>query len=216
MHNEVTARVQEAVALMEKAGAKIVPVEIPIARASLAVYYLIVTSEVSSNLSRYDGIRYGGHPLTEPANAFAQATASVRTTDFGEEVQRRILLGAFTLSKGYADRYYHKARNVQIKIIKEFKNAFHKLDVLFGPTAPTPAFKLGEKFDDPLIMYLSDIFTVPANIANLPAISLPIGFASKLPVGGQFMAPSFREDLVFQAAAGLEQECAFSNLAVRK
>jgi aspartyl-tRNA(Asn)/glutamyl-tRNA(Gln) amidotransferase subunit A len=216
MHDEVTARVKEAVDLMEKSGAKIIPVDLPIARASLAVYYLIVTSEVSSNLARYDGIRYGGHPLTEPAKTFAQATAAVRTADFGEEVQRRILLGTFTLSKGYADRYYHKARNVQQIIAKEFIKTFHKVDVLFGPTAPTPAFKLGEKFDDPLTMYLSDIFTVPANIANLPAISLPIGFANRLPVGGQFMAPSFREDLVFQAAMGLEQECAFADLAARK
>ena len=212
MDEDVVARVKEALALMEKAGAKVVPVTIPSARLSLALYYVIVTSEVSSNLARYDGIRYGA--VQSPFGpTFEKYTTANRSHGLGQEAQRRSILGTYTLSKGYADRYYNRAHELMDVVAQDFAAAFRDVDVLFGPTAPTTAFKLGEKFNDPLTMYLSDIFTVPANIANLPAISIPIGFAHKLPVGGQFIGPRFREDLIFQAAAGYEAESGFANLS---
>lgn len=211
MDEEVAARVREALALMEKAGAKIVPLTIPSAKLSLALYYVIVTSEVSSNLARYDGIRYGV-PQSPAGPTFEKYTTANRSHGLGQEAQRRSILGTYTLSKGYADRYYRRAHELMDVVAHDFAAAFRDVDVLFGPTAPTVAFKLGEKFNDPLTMYLSDIFTVPANIANLPAISLPIGFAHKLPVGGQFIGPRFGEGRIFQAAAAYEAESGFSNL----
>lgn len=212
MDEEVISRIAEATAAMEKAGATIKKISLPLSRASLAVYYLIVSSEVSSNLARYDGVRYGGTGQARKGNYWETSMAE-RTQGFGDEAQRRILLGTYTLSAGYADRYYKRALELQRAIAAEFVQAFKSVDVLFGPTSPSVAFKLGEKFNDPLTMYLSDIFTVPANIANVPALSQPIGFAQKVPVGGQFVGPSFREDLVFQAAAALERELPFANLA---
>ncbi|MDP2790082.1 MAG: Asp-tRNA(Asn)/Glu-tRNA(Gln) amidotransferase subunit GatA [bacterium] len=211
MDEEVKARVQEALALMEKAGAKIVPLKIPSAKLSLALYYVIVTSEVSSNLARYDGLRYGV-AQSPVGSTFQKFTTANRSHGLGQEAQRRSILGTYTLSKGYADRYYNRAHELMDVVAQDFAAAFRDVDVLFGPTAPTVAFKLGEKFNDPLTMYLSDIFTVPANIANLPAISMPIGFAHQLPVGGQFMGPQFGEGQIFQAAAGYEAESGFTNL----
>jgi len=211
MDDEVVARVKEALALMEKAGAKLVPLTIPSAKLSLALYYVIVTSEVSSNLARYDGIRYG--VAQSPAGpTFEKFTTANRSHGLGQEAQRRSILGTYTLSKGYADRYYNRAHELMDVVAQDFAAAFRDVDVLFGPTSPTVAFKLGEKFNDPLTMYLSDIFTVPANIANLPAISIPIGFAHKLPVGGQFIGPRFGEASIFQAAAGYETESGYANL----
>jgi len=216
MDEGVVEKIQEAKKLMQENSAEVIEIEVPRAKLSLAIYYIIVTSEVSSNLARYDGIRYGmGKTFNESEN-FLDYTTRIRAEGLGEEAQRRVLLGAYTLSKGYADRYYHKALALQKSIAKDFEAAFKKVDVVFGPTAPTVAFKLGEKFGDPLTMYLSDIFTVPANIANLPAISLPIGFAHKMPVGGQFVGPSFREDLIFQAAAAYENISGISNLVSAK
>ncbi len=211
MDEEVVARVKESLAIMEKAGAKIVPIAIPAAKLSLALYYVIVTSEVSSNLARYDGIRYG--VAQSPVGpTFEKYTTANRSQGLGQEAQRRSILGTYTLSKGYADRYYNRAHELMDLVAQDFAAAFRDVDVLFGPTAPTVAFKLGEKFNDPLTMYLSDIFTVPANIANLPAISIPIGFAHKLPVGGQFIGPRFGEGKIFQAAAGYEAESGITNL----
>ncbi|MFA6042098.1 MAG: Asp-tRNA(Asn)/Glu-tRNA(Gln) amidotransferase subunit GatA [Patescibacteria group bacterium] len=212
MDEEVVARITEATDCMQKAGATIKKISLPLSRASLAVYYLIVSSEVSSNLGRYDGVRYGGTGQARTGN-YWQTSMVERSQGFGDEAQRRILLGTYTLSAGYADRYYKRALELQRGIAAEFVQAFKDVDVLFGPTSPSVAFRLGEKFDDPLTMYLSDIFTVPANIANVPALSQPIGFAKKMPVGGQFIGPSFREDLVFQAAAALERELTYANLA---
>ncbi|MFA6588032.1 MAG: Asp-tRNA(Asn)/Glu-tRNA(Gln) amidotransferase subunit GatA [Patescibacteria group bacterium] len=216
MDEEVTKKTQEAIKLMKENSAEIVEIEVPRAKLSLAVYYIIVTSEVSSNLARYDGIRYGLGKEFKEAENFFDYTKRVRAQGLGLEAQRRILLGTYTLSKGYADKYYHKAILLQKAIAKDFAQAFKKVDVIFGPTSPTVAFKLGEKFEDPLTMYLSDIFTDPANIANLPAISLPIGFAHQLPVGGQFMGPRFRDDLVFQAAAAYENLSGIANLSAPK
>ncbi len=215
MDEEVTARVQEALHCMEQAGAKLVPVRVPAAHLSLALYYVIVTSEVSSNLARYDGIRYGlsVEPTGKAGESFEQYTTRVRSAGLGPEAQRRSILGTYTLSKGYADRYYHRAYALMSTVAKDFDAAFANVDVLFGPTSPSVAFPLGEKYNDPLTMYLSDIFTVPANIANLPAISMPIGFAHKMPVGGQFIAPRFGEAKLFRAAAGYEAESGFVQLS---
>ncbi len=215
MDDEVQARVQEALRLIERAGAVLVPVRIPLARLSLALYYVIVTSEVSSNLSRYDGIRYGQVPGARAASGetFEQYTTRVRSAGLGAEAQRRSILGTYTLSKGYADKYYHRAHALMRAVAEDFDAAFANIDVLFGPTSPSVAFPLGEKFNDPLTMYLSDIFTVPANIANLPAISVPIGFAHQLPVGGQFIGPRFGESTLFRAAAGYEAESGFVQLS---
>ncbi|RJO59529.1 Asp-tRNA(Asn)/Glu-tRNA(Gln) amidotransferase subunit GatA [Candidatus Parcubacteria bacterium] len=212
MDESVAKNIKEAIRLMKNSGVEVVELSIPRARLSLAVYYLIVTSEVSSNLARYDGIRYGLTEKFKASENFLDFTTRVRAKGFGAETQRRILLGTFTLSKGYADRYYRQALQLKSVITQDFAKAFKNVDVIFGPTAPTVAFKLGEKFEDPLTMYLSDIFTDPANIANLPAVSLPIGFAHQLPVGGQFMGPSFREDLVFQAAAAFEKISGITDL----
>jgi aspartyl-tRNA(Asn)/glutamyl-tRNA(Gln) amidotransferase subunit A len=212
MDEGVTLRVKEALTLMEKAGAKIVPLKIPSARLSLALYYVIVTSEVSSNLARYDGIRYGA-AQSPVGPTFEKFTTTNRSHGLGAEAQRRSILGTYTLSKGYADRYYNRAHELMDVVAQDFTAAFREVDVIFGPTSPTVAFPLGEKFNDPLTMYLSDIFTVPANIANLPAISIPIGFAHKLPVGGQFIGPRFGEGQVFRAAAAYEAESGFANLS---
>ncbi|MEK7519043.1 MAG: Asp-tRNA(Asn)/Glu-tRNA(Gln) amidotransferase subunit GatA [Patescibacteria group bacterium] len=211
MDEEVIARVKEALAFMEKAGAKIVPLTIPSAKLSLALYYVIVTSEVSSNLARYDGLRYG--VAQSPVGpTFEKFTTANRSHGLGQEAQRRSILGTYTLSKGYAEKYYNRSHELMDVVAQDFAAAFRNVDVIFGPTTPTVAFKLGEKFNDPLTMYLSDIFTVPANIANLPAISIPIGFAHKLPVGGQFIGPRFGEGAIFQAAAGYEAESGYMNL----
>lgn len=209
----VAQRVAEAVQTMKQAGAVIVPVQVDHIEDCLAMYAIIVTSEASSNLARYDGIRFGAALPVQPKEHFAAYTQRVRGMTLGAEPQRRIMLGAYALSKGYADQYYHRARALQGTLTAAFEKVFANVDVLFGPTSPSVAFPLGAKFSDPLTMYLSDIFTVPANIANLPALSLPIGFSQQLPVGGQFMAPRFREDLLFQAAAALEAEGGMPNVA---
>ena len=216
MDELVLKKIQETIKLMQEGGVEIVDIDIPRSKLSLAAYYLIVTSEVSSNLARYDGIRYGNQQASKPDENFFEFTRRIRGQNLGIEAQRRILLGTYTLSKGYADKYYKKAMLLKKAIAKDFDQAFEKVDVLFCPTSPSVAFKLGEKFEDPLTMYLSDIFTAPANIANLPAISLPIGFAHQLPIGGQFIGPRFREDLVFQAAAALEDLTGITNLTSPK
>lgn len=209
----VAERIADAIRVMEKGGAEIIPVEIPHAALCLAIYAILVTSESSSNLARYDGLRYGASMAPAAGESFAAFTTRVRGMALGAEPQRRTLLGTYALSKGYADQYYHRARQLQAAVAWEFDNAFKTVDVLFGPTSPSVAFPIGEKFNDPLTMYLSDIFTVPANIANVPALSIPIGFSQHLPVGGQFIGPRFREDVVFRAGAAFEAESGISNLA---
>ncbi|MEK7570017.1 MAG: Asp-tRNA(Asn)/Glu-tRNA(Gln) amidotransferase subunit GatA [Patescibacteria group bacterium] len=209
----VAERVADAVRIMEHAGATIVPVQVTHIEDCLAMYAVMVTSEASSNLARYDGLRFGTALVPEPKEDFAAYTQRVRGATFGAEPQRRILLGTYALSKGYAGQFYHRAQTLQAVIAQEFDKVFASVDVLFGPTSPSVAFPLGAKFNDPLTMYLSDIFTVPANIANLPAMSMPIGFSQHLPVGGQFIAARYREDSLFQVAAAFEGESGIRNLA---
>jgi aspartyl-tRNA(Asn)/glutamyl-tRNA(Gln) amidotransferase subunit A len=163
---------------------------------------VIAPSEASANLSRYDSVRFG-HRCDNPEDLLDMYTRS-RDEGFGAEVKRRILTGAFTLSSGYYDAYYLKAQKVRTLIQQDFTKAFEQVDVIATPTSPVPAFKLGEKTDDPLTMYLSDVFTIAVNLAGLPGLSQPCGFAEKLPVGLQWIAPAWQEDRLLSAAAAYE------------
>ena len=195
--------VAKAIAKLKELGAEIVEVSLPLTKYALAVYQLTVTSEVSSNLARYDGIRYG-HSSRDGDN-LEKVYADSRAQGFGDEVKRRIMLGTYALSAGYYDQYYVQAQKVRVMIQKEFTEVFKKVDVLVSPTSPTVAFKLGEKFADPLTMYLSDIYTVPANIGGICAMSVPCGFSDGLPVGLQIMSKPFDEDTMLQVAYQYEQ-----------
>jgi aspartyl-tRNA(Asn)/glutamyl-tRNA(Gln) amidotransferase subunit A len=197
--------VQEAIASLSRQGAQIVEVSLPHSQYALAVYYIVMPSEVSANLSRYDGIRYG-HSARGADNLLEVYTKS-RAEGFGPEPTRRIMLGAYALSAGYFDAYYLKAQRVRALIRRDFDHAFEKCDVIAGPTSPTVAFKLGEKSDDPLSMYLSDIYTVPVNLAGVPAISVPagVGAQSGLPVGLQLIGPMWGEERILNAAWHVEK-----------
>jgi aspartyl-tRNA(Asn)/glutamyl-tRNA(Gln) amidotransferase subunit A len=198
----VASAFEEALAGLSEAGAEVVDVELPHAEHAIATYYLIATAEASSNLARFDGVRYGlrkGAP-----EGLAGMYGATRDAGFGAEVKRRILLGTFALSAGYRDAYYLKAQRVRALIRRDYERAFEHCDVVATPTAPTPAFLLGEKTAEPLEMYLADVFTVPANLAGLPALSLPCGLAEGLPVGLQLVAPAFDEEGLVAAAAGFE------------
>lgn len=185
---KVKTVVEKAIKKLENLGAKIISVSLPHTKYALAVYYIIQPSEVSSNLARYDGIRFGS-----PRDKFA------------DEAKRRIMLGTFTLSAGYYEAYYLKAMQVRTLIKNDFEKAFAKVDVIVAPVSPTPPFRLGEKIDDPLKMYLSDIFTVTANLAGIPGLAIPAGFVDELPIGIQILGPQFSEDLLFQVGYAYEQ-----------
>jgi len=179
--------IEDAVEKLKKAGAEIQEISLPSIPLALAVYYIICPAEVSSNLARYDGQRFG---YSSPdARNLAESYELSREQGFGAEAKRRIMIGTHVLSSGYYDAYYKKAQTVRTKIINEFQKAFEQVDFLLGPVAPTPAFRIGEKTSDPLQMYLADIMTVAANISGNPAISVPAGKASDLPVGLQIIAP---------------------------
>lgn len=196
MDREVEKIIRATAAKLEKSGAKIVEVSLPHAKYALAVYYLIMPAEVSSNLARYDGVRYGYQ--TKKAKTLLEKYLKTRAEGFGDEAKRRIMLGTYALSAGYYDAYYLQAQKMRTLIREDFEKVFEDVDCLLTPTAPTTAFKIGEKIDDPLTMYLSDVFTVSANVAGLPAISVPAGTAKKLPVGAQLMAPWFSEEKLFE------------------
>jgi len=199
----VGERVRDAIGVLEGLGAETVPVSIPGMRHALAAYYVICTSEASSNLARFDGVRYG--PAVDTRKSWHEAYQDLRQEMFGTEVRRRIMLGTFALSAGYAGRYYAKAQIARRNIREDFERAFRDADVIAGPTMPTVAFRLGEK-SDPLSMYLSDILTVPANLAGIPAISVPCGKVDGLPVGLQLMGRQFEDERVVDAAYAYEQE----------
>ncbi|MBI2592137.1 Asp-tRNA(Asn)/Glu-tRNA(Gln) amidotransferase subunit GatA [Candidatus Saccharibacteria bacterium] len=184
------------------AGAEVSEVSLPSLPLALAVYYVICPAEVSSNLARYDGQRYGH--FTNEAKDLEESYELAREQGFGSEAKRRIMIGAHVLSSGYYDAYYKKAQTVRTKIIQEFEQAFSKYDFLIGPTAPTTAFKIGEKTKDPLSMYLSDIMTVAANIAGIPAISIPVGVSGNLPVGLQILAPQKADRQLLEIARAFE------------
>ena len=203
----VEARFNEAVKKLEEMGAEVVEVSCPHFEYSLGAYYIIMPSEVSSNLARYDGMRYGLRvmPPTGVPQTAANMMAYTRETGFGDEVKRRIILGTYALSAGYYDAWYGSAQKVRTLIIQDFHNAFEKADVLVSPTSPSTAFKFGEKMNDPLAMYMNDIATIPANLAGVPAMSIPAGLSDDgLPVGFQFIAPQQRDEVMYKPAAALE------------
>ena len=203
----VEARFNEAVKELEEMGAEVVKVSCPHFKYALGAYYIIMPSEVSSNLARYDGMRYGLRvmPPADVAQTAANMMAYTREAGFGDEVKRRIILGTYALSAGYYDAWYGSAQKVRTLIIDDFKKAFEQADVLISPTSPSTAFKFGEKMDDPLAMYMNDIATIPANLAGVPAMSIPSGLSDDgLPTGIQFIAPQQRDEVMYKPAAALE------------
>ncbi|MGA8978441.1 MAG: Asp-tRNA(Asn)/Glu-tRNA(Gln) amidotransferase subunit GatA [Pedococcus sp.] len=205
----VRARFDESVALLQEAGAEVVEVSCPSFDYALAAYYLILPSEASSNLAKFDGMRYGARVLPAGVDdpSAEQVMAATRDAGFGDEVKRRIILGTYALSSGYYDAYYGQAQKVRRLIANDFAAAFAKVDVLVSPTAPTTAFKLGAKLDDPMSMYLQDVATIPANLAGVPGMSLPSGLADEdgLPTGIQILAPATQDDRLYGVGAALEK-----------
>ncbi len=205
---EVKAKVQAGIALLEKLGCKRVPLKMPHTDYAIATYYIVATAEASSNLARYDGVRYG---LRVQGNTLMDMYRKTRERGFGPEVKRRIMLGTYALSSGYYDAYYLRAQKVRSLIARDFANAFEKVDAILTPTAPTPAFKLGEKTADPLEMYLADIYTVTGSLAGVPGISVPCGTtATGLPIGMQIFASHFGESRILQLARAFEKAGGFS------
>jgi aspartyl-tRNA(Asn)/glutamyl-tRNA(Gln) amidotransferase subunit A len=210
LDQEVGKAVRDVVDVYRELGAEIVDVELPNAGYAIAVYYIIATAEASSNLARFDGVRYGFR--AEDAPELRQMYRKTRAEGFGAEVKRRIMLGTYVLSAGYYDAYYRKAQQVRTLIKNDFLNAFKNCDALITPTAPTPAFALGEKVDDPLAMYLNDIYTVTANLAGVPGLSVPCGLSSaRLPIGYQLLGPYWSEPTLLKLAHSYLQARPFTD-----
>ena len=209
----VRAATDGAVQELTKLGLSTVPVELPHIKTSIATYYIIATAEASSNLARYDGVRYGFRAAAGGSEgALMNMYVRTRTEGFGAEAKRRILLGTYVLSHGYYDAYYLKGMKVRTLIKRDFDEAFKRCDLIAMPTAPTPAFKLAEKLDDPLQMYLSDIYTISANLAGIPAVSIPCGRSTEgLPIGLQLLAPPFQEERLLRLARAFEQATRWSH-----
>ncbi len=206
LQNSVLDTIQAAAKKLEEAGAELVEVSMPTLPVALAVYYILVPAEVSSNLARYDGQRYG---YSDPdATTLLESYENSRGTGFGKEAKRRIMIGTYVLSSGYYDAYYRKAQTVRTKLINEFEDAYEKVDFLLGPAAPSTAFKIGENINDPLMMYMSDIMTVAANLVGIPAVSLPVGEIDGLPVGLQLMAPPRADRALLNLAKQTEEAVA--------
>jgi len=206
--NAVEKQVWKGIHKLEELDATIEETSLPTLEHALAAYYIVAMSEASSNLARYDGLRYG-YRTDKDDGDWATVYSKNRRIGFGTEVRRRIILGTYALSAGYYSKYYLKALKVRTLIRNNFEEAFKKFDVLIGPTMPFPPFKIGEKIEDPLALYMSDVDTVAANLAGLPAISVPCGFADGLPVGMQIMAPPLREELTLQVAYTFEQNTSY-------
>jgi aspartyl-tRNA(Asn)/glutamyl-tRNA(Gln) amidotransferase subunit A len=204
---DVKAVIEENLRQAVDLGAAIVDVDLPHAEYALAAYYLIAPAEASANLARFDGVRYG-HRSADADNLYDMYLKS-RAEGFGAEVQRRIMIGAYALSSGYYDAYYGQAQKVRTLIAQDFAKVFEHCDLVVGPTSPTVAFGLGERINDPLAMYASDILTIPVNLAALPGISIPSGIADGLPVGLQLIGPAFSEQLILDTSWTLEQAFAF-------
>jgi aspartyl-tRNA(Asn)/glutamyl-tRNA(Gln) amidotransferase subunit A len=201
---EVAAAVQKAIGVVEKLGGRCIPVSLPHTEYCLAVYYIVAPAEASSNLARYDGVKYGFR--SEKGRDLLEMYKKTRSEGFGSEVKRRIMIGTYALSSGYYDAYYKKASQVRALIKRDFDDAFRQCDVILTPTSPTPAFKIGEKTDDPMQMYLSDIFTISTNLAGIPGVSVPCGYtATGLPIGLQFLAGHFAEGKLIQIASAYEK-----------
>jgi len=211
LDSEVREAIEKAIKAYNDLGAEIVDIDLPHANYAIAVYYIIATAEASSNLARYDGVRYGFR--AEEAPALRDMYRKTRDEGFGPEVKRRIMLGTYVLSAGYYDAYYLKAQKVRTLLQQDFANAFQKCDAILTPTAPTPAFRFGEKVDDPLAMYLNDIYTVTANLAGVPGISIPCELSSEgLPIGLQLLGPHWSEANLLRLAHGYETAHPFEHL----
>jgi aspartyl-tRNA(Asn)/glutamyl-tRNA(Gln) amidotransferase subunit A len=207
VNKEVEKAVWDAVGVLETLGAKWQEVSLPHTRYALAAYYVIAMSEASSNLARFDGLRYGSRHGED--KDWHTTFSEIRAKGFGPEVKRRIMLGTYALSAGYYGRYYLKALKVRTLIKEDFMRAFKEVDLLASPTMPIPAFKIGERINDPLSLYMADVFTVPINLAGVPAISVPCGFAGRLPIGLQLIGPHFGEATVLRTAQAFEAATPF-------
>jgi aspartyl-tRNA(Asn)/glutamyl-tRNA(Gln) amidotransferase subunit A len=206
----IVAALERAASALERAGAVRVPFDFLPGRYAIATYYLIATAEASSNLARFDGVRYGARESADELGALYRRT---RGEGFGPEVRRRILLGTYALSAGYHDAYYDKAQRARTRIVQEYRDAFVRCDLMLLPTTPTLPFRLGEKTDDPLAMYLSDVFTIGANLAGIPGLSIPMGLADGLPVGVQLLGPMDGEPAMLRAARAIEMDGDTARLA---
>ena len=210
MSAEIEALWQQGIAWLREAGAEPVEISLPHTRYALPAYYIIAPAEASSNLARYDGVRFG---LRVEGGSLDEMYASTRAAGFGAEVKRRILIGTYVLSAGYYDAYYLKAQRVRALVAQDFAQAFERVDCLLAPTAPSAAFAIGEHSADPIAMYLNDLFTVPADLAGLPAISVPAGLSGDgLPLGLQIIGRPFDEETVLRAAEAMERAAQFSDL----
>jgi aspartyl-tRNA(Asn)/glutamyl-tRNA(Gln) amidotransferase subunit A len=208
MDPDVERSVREAISLLKRLGAEVKVISLPHTPYAVAVYYIICTAEASSNLARYDGVKYGfrstGH------EDLMEMYTRTRAEGFGKEVKRRIILGTYVLSAGYYEAYYRKASQVRTLMRNDFEEAFKEVDVIVTPTAPTPAFRIGEKVENPLQMYLSDILTIPVNLAGIPAISIPCGLSREgLPIGLQIIGKHFDEGKILRVAFTFEQNTDF-------
>ncbi|MCR4944696.1 MAG: Asp-tRNA(Asn)/Glu-tRNA(Gln) amidotransferase subunit GatA [Clostridium sp.] len=212
LDEEVKATLLDSIEKLKNLGAEVEEFSLPITEAGLSAYYIISSAEASSNLARFDGIRYGYR--TKEFADVNELMIKSRTEAFGPEVKRRIMLGTYALSSGYYDAYYKRAQKLQKKLKEEFKKSFEKYDIILSPTSPTPAFKCGERCSDPLQMYLADIYTININLAGVPALSLPYSFSKEgLPISVQIIGPHFGEEKIFKLAYALEKEAKVSTLA---
>jgi aspartyl-tRNA(Asn)/glutamyl-tRNA(Gln) amidotransferase subunit A len=204
LHPEVGKNIEEMISLLKRLGHEVKEVSLPHTKYAISVYYIIAPAEAASNLARYDGVKYG---LRVEGKSLIEMYKKSRAEGFGREVKRRIMLGTYALSAGYYDAFYLKASKVRTLIKQDFLKAFEEVDLILSPVSPTPPFKLGEKTSDPLQMYLSDIFTIPVNLAGLPGLSLPSGFTKEgLPLGVQIIGPLFGDDLVLSLGYQMERE----------
>jgi aspartyl-tRNA(Asn)/glutamyl-tRNA(Gln) amidotransferase subunit A len=209
----VTTAVRRAIDLCAELGADVGECELPRSvEYGLPCYYLIAPAEASSNLARYDGVRYG---LRREADDYYEMVSRTRDAGFGDEPKRRIMLGTYALSAGYYEAYYGQAQKVRTLISREFESAFERFDVLISPTSPTVAFKFGEKTENPVAMYLADVLTIPPNMAGLPGLSIPCGLSEGLPVGLQLIGPQFSENTLFRAGHALEKAIGFDTVPER-
>jgi aspartyl-tRNA(Asn)/glutamyl-tRNA(Gln) amidotransferase subunit A len=207
MPDEIEALWRTGEAMLKDAGAEIVPISLPHTKYALPTYYIVAPAEASSNLARYDGMRYG---LRVPGENLTDTYERTRAEGFGDEVQRRVLIGTYVLSAGYYDAYYLKAQKVRTLILGDFEQAFETVDAILTPTTPTASFAEGERSGDPIAMYLNDVFTVPASMAGLPGASVPVGLSKEgMPLGLQILSPAFDEETLFRVAGVLEQAAGF-------
>ena len=211
LDKEVAGGIEEAIALLKKLGAKVEQVSLPHSKYAVNVYYILATAEASSNLARFDGVEYGLR--AKDADNLIDMYKRTREQGFGYEAKRRIILGTYVLSHGYYEAYYLRAQKVRSLIARDFSEVFKDFDCIISPTSPSPVFRLGEKTQNPLAMYLSDIYTISVNLAGIPAISIPCGFSKNgLPIGLQIMAKPFDEEMIFRTAHCYEQAAPWHTL----